>query len=72
MGGHGRNEGRGARDDDAEQRLLKAEGGAGARGTGGLSISNSVMNAGEAQNIASRWSRILRNGFDKAHGIGKK
>jgi len=43
-----------------------------ARGTGGLSISNSVMNAGEAQNIASRWARILRNGFDKAHGIGKK
>jgi hypothetical protein len=43
-----------------------------ARGTGGLSISNSVMNAGEAQDIASRWARILRNGFDKAHGIGKK
>jgi hypothetical protein len=43
-----------------------------ARGTGGLSISNSVMNAGEAQDIASRWARILRNGFDRAHGIGKK
>lgn len=43
-----------------------------ARGAGGMSISNSVMNAGEAQLIASSWARILRNGLDKAHGIGKK
>jgi hypothetical protein len=44
-----------------------------ARNAGGrISVSNSVMNAGEAQLIASGWARTLRNGFDKAHGIGKK
>jgi Protein of unknown function (DUF3313) len=45
-----------------------------ARGTGAgtMSLSNSVMNAGEARDIASAWARILRNGLDKAHGIGKK
>ena len=44
-----------------------------ARGAmGRLSFSNSVMNAGEAQLIASNWARVLRNALDKAHGIGKK
>jgi len=44
-----------------------------ARGAvGRLSYSNSVMNAGEAQVIASGWARTLRNGLDKARGIGKK
>jgi hypothetical protein len=39
---------------------------------GQLSWSNSVMNAGEAEQIASDWARKLRKAFDKAHGIGKK
>jgi hypothetical protein len=43
-----------------------------ARNTGQLTISNSVMNSGEAQIIAANWARILRNGLDKAHGISKK
>jgi len=43
-----------------------------ARSTGMLTLSNSVVNAGEARDIASGWARILRNGLDKAHGIGKK
>lgn len=37
-----------------------------------LTLSNSMVNAGEFQDIASSWARILRNGLDKAHGIGKK
>jgi len=37
-----------------------------------MSYSNSVVNASEARSIASAWARILRNGLDKAHGIGKK
>ena len=43
-----------------------------ARGTGTrtMSISNSVTNAGEARDIAAAWARILRNGLDKAQGIG--
>jgi hypothetical protein len=43
-----------------------------ARGTGMMTLTNSVVNAGEAQAIASNWARILRNALDKAHGIGKK
>ena len=43
-----------------------------ARNSGTLSFSNSGMNASEAQAIASIWARVLRNGLDKAHGIGKK
>jgi Protein of unknown function (DUF3313) len=43
-----------------------------ARGSGGMTLSNSVVNAGEAQDIASGWARILRNALDKAQGIGKK
>lgn len=45
-----------------------------ARGTGTrtMSISNNVTNAGEARDIAAAWARILRNGLDKAHGIGQK
>jgi len=43
-----------------------------ARGTGRMTLTNSVVNAGEAQDIASSWARILRNALDKAHGIGKK
>jgi hypothetical protein len=41
-------------------------------GSGLLSVSNSVMNAGEAESIADGWAKILRKGLDKAHGIGKK
>lgn len=43
-----------------------------ARNTTMLTLSNSVVNAGEARDIASSWARILRNGLDKAHGIGNK
>ena len=43
-----------------------------ARGTGMMTLTNSVVNAGEAQAIASNWAHILRNALDKAHGIGKK
>jgi len=43
-----------------------------ARGSGRMELSNSVQNAGEAAAIASIWARILRNGLDKAHGIGKQ
>jgi hypothetical protein len=42
------------------------------RRAGGLSFSNSVTNISEARSTASDWARILRNGLDKAHGIGKK
>jgi hypothetical protein len=43
-----------------------------ARSSGRLTLTNSVVNASEARSIASNWARILRNGLDKAHGIGKK
>jgi hypothetical protein len=43
-----------------------------ARSTGALTLSSSVVNADEARAIAAAWARILRNGLDKAHGIGKK
>ena len=44
-----------------------------ARGSAGMmTFSNSVPNAAEAADIASSWARILRNGLDKAHAIGKK
>lgn len=43
-----------------------------ARSTGALTLSSSAVNADEARAIASAWARILRNGLDKAHGIGKK
>ena len=42
-----------------------------ARDNGMMSISNSVTNSAEARAIASAWARSLRNGLDKAHGIGK-
>ena len=43
-----------------------------ARDSGTLTLTNSVVNADEARSIASSWARILRNGLDKAHAIGKK
>ena len=43
-----------------------------ARGTGTLTLTNSVVNVEEARSIASSWARILRGALDKAHGIGKK
>ena len=43
-----------------------------ARNSGMMSLSNSVVNASEAGSVAANWARILRNGLDKAHGIGKK
>jgi hypothetical protein len=42
------------------------------RRAGGLSFSSSVSNIDEARSTASDWARVLRNGLDKAHGIGKK
>jgi hypothetical protein len=38
------------------------------RNTGMMQLSDT----GQARDIASSWARILRNGLDKAHGIGKK
>ncbi len=43
-----------------------------ARGTGMATLTSKSVNAAEARAIASAWARILRNGLDKAHGIGKK
>lgn len=43
-----------------------------ARGAGTMNLTNSVVNVDEARSIASAWARILRDGLDKAHGIGKK
>jgi hypothetical protein len=43
-----------------------------ARATGMATLTTKSVNAAEARTIASAWARILRNGLDKAHGIGKK
>jgi len=43
-----------------------------AQGTGMMTLSSSVVNAAEAEEIASIWARILRDSLDKAKGIGKK
>jgi hypothetical protein len=42
------------------------------RRAGGLTFTNSLTNIDEAGPTASEWARILHNGLDKAHGIGKK
>ena len=41
------------------------------RSTGRLTISNSATNTDEARSVAATWARVLRNGLDKAHAIGK-
>jgi len=43
-----------------------------ARATGMATLTTKSVNAAEARTIASAWARILRNGLDGAHGIGKK
>jgi len=43
-----------------------------ARDNMGMTMSSSVLNVAEARIIASEWGRALRNGLDRAHGIGKK
>lgn len=43
-----------------------------ARRSGGLTLTNSVVNADEAQSVAASWARILRGALDKAHGIGSR
>ena len=43
-----------------------------ARNTGMLTLSNRVVNTAEAQDIASTWARILRQGLDSARGIGNR
>lgn len=43
-----------------------------ARNAGTMQLSNSVVNAGEAQDIAAIWARILRKSMDKAHDAGAK
>ena len=43
-----------------------------ARDNSSLTLSDSMVNTDEATVIASRWAGILRDGLDKAHGIGKK
>jgi hypothetical protein len=39
---------------------------------GQLTWSNRVMNAQEAEIMASAWAKVLRKSLDKAHEIGKK
>lgn len=41
------------------------------RDTGMWNISSSVTNAAEAQQIAARWGKILRDRLDKARGAGE-
>ena len=36
-----------------------------------MRLSSKVLNAGEAEAVAAEWARILRDQFDKAHGVGK-
>jgi hypothetical protein len=43
-----------------------------ARNSGRMEYTNSSLNSGEAQAIASTWARILRRALDRAHGIGSK
>ena len=43
-----------------------------ARNTGMLTLSSRVLNAAEAQGIASAWARILRQRLDNARGIGNR
>lgn len=43
-----------------------------ARRSGALTLTNSVVNADEAQSVASSWARTLRDALDKAHGIGNR
>jgi hypothetical protein len=40
-----------------------------ARGTGQMTLTNSVVNAAEAQNIAAAWARILRDNLESARSI---
>lgn len=42
------------------------------RGVGQMTWTNRVVNAGEAEMIASAWARKLRKSLDKAHGGGGK
>lgn len=59
-------------DSETGQVLARAVDTREARNTGTLQLSNSMVNAAEARDIASAWARILHNTLDKAHGIGKK
>jgi hypothetical protein len=43
-----------------------------ARSSGMMTLTNSVTNAADAQDIASKWAGILRDALDKARGIGGK
>jgi hypothetical protein len=43
-----------------------------ARSANHLTLTDSAVNADEAGDIASAWAGALRNGLDKAHGIGRK
>lgn len=43
-----------------------------ARHSDRLMLTDSVVNIGEARDIAAAWAGALRNGLDRAHGIGRK
>jgi hypothetical protein len=43
-----------------------------ARNTGQLTLSNSVMNAAQAEQIAARWARILRKNLEQAQQSAKR
>jgi hypothetical protein len=59
-------------DSESGQMLARAADRRQARDNGSLTLSDSMVNTDEATVIASRWAGILRDGLDKAHGIGKK
>jgi hypothetical protein len=41
-----------------------------ARNSGRMELTNSATNAADGRDIASKWASILRDGLDKARGIG--
>ena len=43
-----------------------------ARSANRLQLTDSAVNTDEARDIASAWAGVLRNGLDKAHGIGRQ
>jgi len=59
-------------DSETGEILARVVDRSGGRQTDRFSLSSSATNTEEARSAASGWARVLRNGLDKAHGIGKK
>jgi hypothetical protein len=60
------------RDSESGELLARVVDRQEARRSNHLTLTDSAVNADEAREIASAWARVLRNGLDKAHGIGRK